>query len=79
VVLLDDPTRGVDVGAKAEMHALIRSTAAAGAPVLICSTDIDELASLCDRVIVLHQGRTTVELSGERLRTHAILEAMNAA
>ena len=57
VILLDDPTRGVDVGAKAEMHALIRSTAAAGAPVLICSTDIDELASLCDRVVVLHQGR----------------------
>jgi ABC-type sugar transport system ATPase subunit len=79
VVLLDDPTRGVDVGAKAEMHALIRSTAAAGAPVLICSTDIDELASLCDRVVVLRQGRVTAELSGERLRTHAILELMNAA
>ena len=57
VILLDDPTRGVDVGAKAEMHALIRSAAAAGAPVLICSTDIDELASLCDRVVVLHQGQ----------------------
>ena len=79
VVLLDDPTRGVDVGAKAEMHALIRSTAAAGAPVLICSTDIDELASLCDRVIVLRQGRVTAELAGERLRAHAILELMNAA
>jgi ABC-type sugar transport system ATPase subunit len=79
VVLLDDPTRGVDVGAKAEMHALIRSTAAAGAPVLICSTDIDELASLCDRVIVLRQGSVTAELAGERLRTHAILELMNAA
>ena len=78
VVLLDDPTRGVDVGAKAEMHALIRSTAAAGAPVLICSTDIDELASLCDRVIVLHQGSVTAELAGEQLRTHAILELMNA-
>jgi ABC-type sugar transport system ATPase subunit len=79
VVLLDDPTRGVDVGAKAEMHALIRSTAAAGAPVLICSTDIDELASLCDRVLVLRQGRVRAELAGEDLRTHEILEAMNAA
>jgi ABC-type sugar transport system ATPase subunit len=77
VVLLDDPTRGVDVNAKAEMHALIRATAAAGAPVLICSTDIDELASLCDRVVVLHQGRMSAELSGEAQRTHAILEAMN--
>jgi ABC-type sugar transport system ATPase subunit len=79
VVLLDDPTRGVDVGAKAEMHALIRSTAAAGAPVLICSTDIDELASLCDRVLVLRQGRVRVELQGDELRTHTVLEAMNAA
>jgi ABC-type sugar transport system ATPase subunit len=77
VFLLDDPTRGVDVGAKAEMHALIRSTAAAGAPVLLCSTDIDELASLCDRVIVLHQGRVSADLSGDALRTHAVLEAMN--
>jgi len=79
VLLLDDPTRGVDVGAKAEMHALIRSTAAAGAPVLICSTDIDELSSLCDRVLVLRQGRVRAELAGEALRTHEILEAMNAA
>jgi ABC-type sugar transport system ATPase subunit len=77
VFLLDDPTRGVDVGAKAEMHALIRSTAAAGAPVLICSTDIDELADLCDRVVVLHQGRMSAELSGDRLKTHTVLEAMN--
>jgi ABC-type sugar transport system ATPase subunit len=67
VVLLDDPTRGVDVGAKAEMHALIRST------------DIDELSSLCDRVLVLRQGRVRAELAGESLRTHEILEAMNAA
>jgi ABC-type sugar transport system ATPase subunit len=77
VFLLDDPTRGVDVGAKDEMHALIRSTAAAGAPVLICSTDIDELAALCDRVVVFHQGSVSAELSGEALRTHAVLEAMN--
>jgi ABC-type sugar transport system ATPase subunit len=78
VVLLDDPTRGVDVGAKAEMHVLIRSTATAGAPVLICSTDLDELESLCDRVVVLHQGHVSAELAGETLRAHAILEAMNA-
>ena len=49
------------------MHALIRSTAAAGAPVLICSTDIDELATLCDRVVVLHQGAASAELAGDAL------------
>jgi ABC-type sugar transport system ATPase subunit len=77
VILLDDPTRGVDVGAKAEMHALIRSASEAGAPVLICSTDIDELASLCDRVVVLRQGRVSATLAGDALTTHAVLEAMN--
>jgi ABC-type sugar transport system ATPase subunit len=79
VFLLDDPTRGVDVGAKDEMHALIRSTAAAGAPVLICSTDIDELSALCNRVVVFHQGRVSADLSGDDLGTHAVLEAMNTA
>jgi ABC-type sugar transport system ATPase subunit len=77
VILLDDPTRGVDVGAKAEMHALVRSAADAGVPVLICSTDLDELASLCGRVVVIHQGRAVGELAGDALRTHVLLEAMN--
>ena len=50
---------------------------AAGAPVLICSTDIDELASLCDRVIVLYQGQVSATLAGDSMSTHAVLEAMN--
>jgi ABC-type sugar transport system ATPase subunit len=77
VLLLDDPTRGVDVGAKAEMHSLIRASAAAGAVVLLCSTDIDEIASVCDRVIVFFQGRVCAELSGDDVEEHAVLEAMN--
>jgi ABC-type sugar transport system ATPase subunit len=77
VLLLDDPTRGVDIGAKAEMHGLIRSIAEAGAVVLLCSTDLDELATLCDRVFVLHHGRLCAEFSGESRRQHDILAAMN--
>ncbi|MDP5183642.1 sugar ABC transporter ATP-binding protein [Blastococcus sp. BMG 814] len=77
VLLLDDPTRGVDIGAKAEMHGLVRSVADAGAVVLLCSTDLDELVSLCDRVLVLHHGRLAAELSGGSLRQHDILAAMN--
>ena len=57
LLLLDDPTRGVDVGAKREMHALISASAAGGCSVLICSTDLAELAELCDRVVVLRRGR----------------------
>jgi ABC-type sugar transport system ATPase subunit len=77
VLLLDDPTRGVDVGAKAEMHVLIRGAAAAGAVVLLTSTDIDELAAVCDRVLVFYHGRICAELAGPRLTEHAVLEAMN--
>jgi ABC-type sugar transport system ATPase subunit len=77
VLLLDDPTRGVDVGAKAEMHVLIRGAAAAGAIVLLTSTDIDELAAVCDRVLVFYHGRICAELAAARLSEHAVLEAMN--
>ncbi len=77
VLLLDDPTRGVDVGTKAEMHALVRDEAASGAPVLLCSTDVDELVAVCDRVLVFFRGRICAELSGRALQPHAVLEAMN--
>jgi ABC-type sugar transport system ATPase subunit len=77
VLLLDDPTRGVDVRAKAEMHGLIRSAARAGGVVLLCSTDVAELAELCDRVAVFYQGGICAELSGDGLSEGAILEAMN--
>jgi ABC-type sugar transport system ATPase subunit len=77
ILLLDDPTRGVDVPTRADMHQLIRAEAAAGAAVLLCSTDIDELATACDRVLVFFQGRICAELQGEALTTGAILEAMN--
>jgi ABC-type sugar transport system ATPase subunit len=77
VLLLDDPTRGVDVGAKAEMHELVRGAAAAGAVVLLTSTDLDELQALCHRVFVLHRGRLCAELAGDRLHARTVLEAMN--
>jgi ABC-type sugar transport system ATPase subunit len=77
ILLLDDPTRGVDVPTKADMHQLIRAEAAAGAAVLFCSTDVDELATACDRVLVFFQGRICAELQGDTLTTHAMLEAMN--
>jgi ribose transport system ATP-binding protein len=77
VLLLDDPTRGVDVGTKAEMHDLIRAEAAAGAAVLIASTDLDELVAVCDRVVVFFHGRAFATLEGDRLAQHTIVEAVN--
>jgi ABC-type sugar transport system ATPase subunit len=76
VVLLDDPTRGVDVGAKADMHEIVRELAAGGRVVLISSTDPDELVELCDRVAVFHRGRLCAELSGVELTQPALLHAM---
>jgi ABC-type sugar transport system ATPase subunit len=76
-LLLDDPTRGVDIGAKAEIHALLRSAADAGAVVLLRSTDLEELASICDRVVVLYRGRICSELRGADRSARAILHLMN--
>jgi len=77
VLLLDDPTRGVDIGAKGEMHRLIRAIAGGGAVVILCSTDNQELAELCHRVAVFYQGAMVGELSGARLDEHELLEAVN--
>ena len=67
VFLLDDPTRGVDVGAKREIYALIREMAADGGIVLFSSTELPELIGLCDRVLVLYRGRIAGELKGAEI------------
>jgi ABC-type sugar transport system ATPase subunit len=77
VMVLDDPTRGVDVGAKAEMHNLIRATAEGNAVVLFSSTDLDELCGVCDRVLVFFQHKICTELSGDSLTLQNLLESMN--
>ena len=59
IVFFDEPTQGVDVGAKAEIHALIRQLADEGAAVVMISSDLDEVVSQSDRVAVMHEGRIT--------------------
>jgi len=61
LLLLDEPTRGVDVGAKAEIYRRLRGLAQAGLGVLVASSELTELIGLCDRVIVMHEGRTIHE------------------
>ena len=77
VVLLDDPTRGVDVGAKTEMHAIIAQMAQAGRIVLITSTDLAELAEVSDRIIIFFQRSAIGELRGTDLAEHELLNAIN--
>jgi len=57
VLLLDEPTRGVDVTTKSQIYALIRERAAAGCAVVVVSSELPELLGLCDRIVVLHEGR----------------------
>lgn len=75
VLLLDEPTRGVDVGAKFDIYSLIRDLAAKGAAVIVVSSDLPELIGLSDRIAVLHAGRITQVLPSEGLTEAALLAA----
>lgn len=74
VLILDEPTRGVDVGAKAEIHALLHRMADAGMALLVVSSDLPELTHLCDRIIVLSRGRLVGELQRDAFDKRAILD-----
>jgi len=67
LLLLDDPTKGVDVGTKAEFYKLLAQLCAQGTAILFYSSDDEELLGLCDRVLVLHDGIIRAELSGTTL------------
>jgi ribose transport system ATP-binding protein len=65
VLLLDEPTRGVDVGAKSELYRIIDDLARAGVAVLVISSELPEIVGICDRVVVMREGRTVGEVGGE--------------
>jgi ribose transport system ATP-binding protein len=67
LLLLDEPTQGVDVASRAEIHGLIRTAVEGGAAAVVASSDYEELCSLCDRVIVLGQGAVRGEVAGQDL------------
>jgi ribose transport system ATP-binding protein len=73
IILLNDPTRGIDVGTKQEIYQLLRRLADEGAAILFYSTDYDELIGCCDRVLVLYDGAIQRELVGEGLTEHALI------
>jgi len=65
LLLLDEPTRGVDVGAKGEIYMQLRALANHGLGILVASSELPELLGLCDRVVVLRRGRTVAEYAGK--------------
>ncbi|WP_238581093.1 sugar ABC transporter ATP-binding protein [Streptomonospora alba] len=73
VVLMDDPAKGIDVGAKAEMFAVVAELAASGAAVVLGSSDDRELVEVCDRVLVLFEGRIVDEVAGDRLTEDTLI------
>lgn len=73
VLIADDPTRGVDVGAKRDLYQLIVELAARGVAVVLISNDIEEILGLAHRVVVMRTGRVVAELTGDRITEEAIL------
>ena len=73
VLLLCDPTRGIDVGTKQEIYRLLRDLAASGTAILLYTTDYDELIGLCDRVAIFYGGRITRTLGGDAITEEAII------
>jgi ABC-type sugar transport system ATPase subunit len=73
VLLLDEPTKGVDVGAKFEIHNLIRERAAAGMACLVVSSDLPEVLALVDRILVMREGEIRGELAGAQATEEAVM------
>ena len=75
IILLNDPTRGIDVGTKQEMYRLLRELADGGAAILFYSTDYDELVGCCDRVLVMYDGAIRRELVGGEITERALVSS----
>ncbi|MGE3315006.1 MAG: sugar ABC transporter ATP-binding protein [Planctomycetaceae bacterium] len=75
VLLLDDPTRGVDVGAKAEIYRIIDDLARQGIGIIVTSSELPELITICDRILVLSEGRQTATFERQQFSEKAIMEA----
>jgi ribose transport system ATP-binding protein len=74
LLLLDEPTQGVDIGARADIYAIVRRAVEAGASVLLVASDFDELARVSDRVIVVRNGRVTAEVRPPELDQHVLTQ-----
>jgi ribose transport system ATP-binding protein len=78
LLVTEDPTAGVDVGAKAEIYHLLYQALASGMGVLVVSTDFEEIANICHRAIVFSRGLPVAELSGVELSTESLIQAASA-
>jgi ABC-type sugar transport system ATPase subunit len=73
VLVLDEPTRGVDVGSRQEIYGIIRELAASGVAIIVVSSDLPEILSICQRVVILHEGRVTGTLTASEMSEAKIM------
>ena len=73
VLLMDEPTRGVDVGAKSEIHHILRDLASQGVGVIVISSELPEIIGLCDRALVIRDGRLAGEVQDKDMTEEALL------
>lgn len=73
VILMDEPTRGIDVGAKSEIHLLLRELARSGIGIIVISSELPELLGLCDRVLVIREGAIAGELGANEMTEEAVI------
>ena len=75
ILILDEPTRGIDIGAKIEVHRIISELAASGLGIILISSDLPEVLAMSDRILVLHEGRITAEIPRDRATEERVMFA----
>ena len=77
ILIVDEPTRGIDVGSKSEIHALIRRLAASGIAVLVISSEMPEVLGVSDRILALYHGRLAAEFDAGSVTEDALVQAIS--
>jgi ABC-type sugar transport system ATPase subunit len=75
VLILDEPTRGIDIGAKAEVHRLISQLASEGIAIIMISSELPEVLAMSDRILVMHEGRVTGEFTRQEANQERVMFA----
>ena len=76
ILMIDEPTRGIDIGAKSEIYALINELAKAGKAVVVVSPELEELIGLCNRVYIMFEGRMMDRVEGDRKTQDVIIHSL---
>ena len=74
ILILDEPTRGIDIGAKVEIHKLLNALAEQGVAIIIISSELEEVLGISDRILVMNEGRIVSEFTRENANREAIME-----